>query len=376
MGIIILFRILHLDTEKTWRGGENQLRLLILGLNENGIKSFLGTVPGSELEKRLVSSVETVGIKKGGYHVPVALRLAYFVRKHDINIIDAHTSSTHSLGLIVKSLVPHVKLVVHRRVDNPVKKNLLTRWKYLSKGVDQYVAISATIARILSDYGVDERKIAVVKSATEMPRFSPSEKREAKDKIAAELGIESSCLFVGNASALDEQKDPLTLIEAFALFKKQTNRRAYLLLAGEGNLRSQVERKIHQLNLEGDVRLLGFRKDVRKFLLALELVVLPSVNEGLGTTLLDSLLCGCGVVASQVGGIPEIIIHEETGLLVPPKDPQGFAECILRLANDNRLREKTIAQGCSHVQATFSVRSMVHGNMEIYQRLAHRILLR
>jgi glycosyltransferase involved in cell wall biosynthesis len=363
-------RVLHMDTEKTWRGGENQIRLLIQGLKASGVESYLATQSGSEIEKRLSGLVRPFFISKGGYHLPSAIYLARWVRDQGIQVIDAHTSATHSLGILVKKLYPQVKLVVHRRVDNPIKKNFLTRRKYLSPSVDQFVGISGAIAQMLGEYGVLEEKISVVKSATEMPRFTPVEKVEAKKKLAQEQGLSPGALFIGNASALDKQKDPFTLLCAFhALRKQNPNQEFCLLLAGDGKLRTELETLVKRLGLEAYVRLLGFRKDVRDILLGIDIVALPSINEGLGTTLLDSVLCGCAVVATNVGGIPEIIIDGETGLLISPQNPVELTQKLNLLAHDQLLRGRLVTKGCQHVEANFSVSSMVAGNLAVYRKI-------
>ena len=362
-------RVLHLDTEKTWRGGENQLRLLHLGLQERGFQSSVACVPASEVARRLEPLGPVIPIKRGGYDLATAFLLARQVRAGAFQVIDAHTAATHSLGLLVKKLVPQVKLVVHRRVDNPIKHQLVTRWKYLSPGVDHYVAISAAIGEILRHYGLGSERISVVKSATEMGRFKTEEKIQAKKRFADQWGLSTQALWIGNASALDSQKDPLTLVQAFARLRQKTSQEVALVLAGEGDLRPQIEGLVERLGLAAHVRLVGFRRDVRDFLLALDLVALPSVNEGLGTTLLDSLLCGCAVVATRVGGIPEIIVEGITGLLVQPQDPDGLANCLIRLMENLEERKRLVEASCLHVTSHFSVDAMVEGNLAVYRKL-------
>jgi glycosyltransferase involved in cell wall biosynthesis len=361
-------KILHLACEKTWRGGENQLRLLIEGLTKRGIESHVATLADTPTATRLGSLVPTVTVRRAGYHPSSAYQLSRYVLNNNITILDAHTSQTHSLALLVKWFAPTLKLVVHRRVDNPIKSNPLTLWKYRTPLVDHYVPISDAIKRILVSIKIPESKITTVKSAVEIPSFNPSAKMAAKKHLGQRFGVDPHQVFLGNASALDLQKDPVTLLEACRNLN-QKNIPFHCFLAGDGPLASQLRQQILDLGLSQRVTLLGFEENVPEFLLGLDILAFPSINEGLGTVLLDALAAGCAVVATDVGGIPEIIVDQKTGLLVPPKDTVKLAEGIERLLFDDGLAARLASQGLKHIKANFSLDSMVDGNLKVYQRL-------
>ncbi len=361
-------KTLHLACEKTWRGGENQLRLLIEGLTKRGIESHVATLAGTPTATRLGTLVPTVTISRAGYHGPSAYQLSRYIIKNNITILDAHTSQTHSLALLIKWFVPSVKLVVHRRVDNPIKSNPLSLWKYRTPLVDHFVPISDAIKQILVSLKIPESKITTVKSAVEIPPYDSSLKKAAKNHLAQRFGVDPNLVFLGNASALDRQKDPSTLLEASGKLN-QKNIPFHCFLAGDGPLASQLRQQILDLGLSDRVTLLGFEHNVPQFLLGLDILAFPSINEGLGTVLLDALAAGCAVVATAVGGIPEIIVDQKTGLLVPPKNSLKLAEGIERLIVNESLAERLTADGLKHINANFSLDSMVDGNLKVYQRL-------
>jgi L-malate glycosyltransferase len=145
---------------------------------------------------------------------------------------------------------------------------------------------------------------------------------------------------------------------------------ARFVIFGEGELRAALERQIADLGLEKHVILGGFRPDVLSLLKGFDLFVMPSVTEGLGTSLLDAMACRKPIVASDVGGIPEVVVDGKTGLLVPPKDAERLAAAVVRLLRDSALATSLAAGGFARVQQRFTVERMVEQTLAVYERLA------
>jgi glycosyltransferase involved in cell wall biosynthesis len=144
------------------------------------------------------------------------------------------------------------------------------------------------------------------------------------------------------------------------------------VILGEGDNRPGLERQIKELHLEKHVFLPGFRADVLGFLRAFDLFVMPSVSEGLGTSLLDAMAASKPTVATRTGGIPEVVIDGETGILVPPRDHHALAQAIARLLKDQQLRETMGNAGFERVQRVFSAERMVERTLEVYRAYAGR----
>jgi len=207
-------------------------------------------------------------------------------------------------------------VVVHRRVDNAIKTNSFTKRKYLSKNVDAWVAISSKIHSILMDYGIDKSKLNLIKDGMPQPVYRYKNKSEAKRVLLDSLAIneEINVPLIGFASAVDGQKNPLLFVNLIHQLKKQ-GLRFNAIMAGTGKLENDVLNKIKELDLEDTISYLGFRKNIQDIFQAIDIFVLPSKNEGLGTVLLEAAHSHSSLLASDVGGIGEVVLHEKTGLL-------------------------------------------------------------
>jgi glycosyltransferase involved in cell wall biosynthesis len=139
------------------------------------------------------------------------------------------------------------------------------------------------------------------------------------------------------------------------------------VILGEGDLRPSLERQVKELHLDKHVLLPGFRADVLAFLRAFDLFVMPSIAEGLGTSLLDAMAASKATVATNTGGIPEVVSDGETGLLVPPRDHHALAGAISRLLKDGSLRERMGRAGLARVETLFSAGRMVDETLDVYR---------
>lgn len=363
-------RVLHIDSESGWRGGENQLRLLAIGLAERGVESHIAVRPDSIAAARFAAAGATVIATpmRGGFNPLAAWRLARYCNRQNIPIVHAHTANAHSLGLLIKRVLPTIKLVVHRRVDYRPKHGVWSRRKYLSPAVDRYIAISEAVRSILMDYGVPANRIALARSAVPMGRYTEIDRQKAREALARAYGVAPDQSFIGNASALTHQKGYETLLLAFGLLKVQ-GVRFHGFIAGDGELRDALERQRVELGLEHDVTFLGFIDDVASFLAGLDLLAVPSRFEGLGTIILDGIDAGLCVVASNVGGIPEIIEDEKTGLLAPVDDAHALAQKLAKAVNDPDLRQRLNRAAQTHVMERFSIDAMVEANLAVYHSL-------
>lgn len=189
--------------------------------------------------------------------------------------------------------------------------------------------------------------------------------------VHEEFWLPAGVSVVGNIAALVAHKGQKHLIDAAPLVIKQVPDTHFVIL-GEGELRPALERQIKEMHLEKHVLLPGFRSDVLSLLKAFDIFVMSSVTEGLGTSLLDAMAAARPIVATRAGGIPEVVIDEETGLLVPARDHERLANAIVRLLKDPGLRQRLAQAGSSRVRAEFSVDRMVDQTLALYRRLAGR----
>jgi glycosyltransferase involved in cell wall biosynthesis len=147
---------------------------------------------------------------------------------------------------------------------------------------------------------------------------------------------------------------------------------ARFVIMGEGELRLALERQIKELHLEKHVLLPGFRADILTFIKSFDVFVMSSLFEGLGTSLLDAMALSKPTIASDTGGIPEVVSHGETGLLVQPRDARGLASAISTLLKDPVRREKMGRAGLERVKRIFSADEMVERTLAVYRNLGSK----
>ncbi len=361
-----LLPTLHVDVEPGWRGGQRQVLLLCRGLAARGHPVVLAARRGGELAARAREAgirVEELAVR-GPWDLAAAWRLARLVRETGPAVVGMHSSHSHGLGVLARSLLrrPRPLFVVTRRVDFPVSRGLSGWWKY-RRGVDGFIAISRAVAAELEAGGVEPGRIRLVHSGVEPPVVPPG----AREELLAELGLGGDRLLVGNVAGLVGHKDQATLLRAFRL-AAEDEPRLVLLLVGEGELRGELEALARELGLGSDrVRFLGFRNDVGRILGALDLFVMSSSQEGLGTSVVDAMMAGVPVVATRAGGLPEIVVDGRTGRLVPPADPEGMARAILEAVANRGETARMAAEARRRARERFSADAMVEATVRAYR---------
>ena len=365
MGKDTQIKILHLETALEWRGGQQQIVYLLQGLIANGIQTVLACSPKSEIMKYCrKNNLPVLPVEIGhGWDFSAARQIARFMQENAFNILHAHSSHALSLSLLVKTMRRSVKLVASRRVDFSVNKPVIGSLKYNNRLIDRIVCISENIARVLQQDGVDARKLTVIHSGIDVHRFVGVETSE----LRAELNISSEHLIVGTVAALVGHKDYPTLMQAAQLVCKKRADVTFLAV-GDGGDRGKLNALHKELGLGDCFRFVGFRSDLQRFYNLFDIFVLSSYLEGLGTSVLDALACGLPVVATRAGGIPEMIVHEQNGLLVEKKNPRELAAGIERLINDDALRER-LSQNARQSVKAFSYENMVQKHLMLYREL-------
>ncbi|MDX1961459.1 MAG: glycosyltransferase family 4 protein [Leptospiraceae bacterium] len=354
--------IAHLNTALTWRGGEQQTAYLIQGLVNKKIPQLLICQPDSELEKR-ITSIPKFPIKiRGEWDITAIKKIIEVIDENKVSLIHAHTAHAHSVGLLIKFFRPELKLVVSRRVDFSIAKNFFSKLKYTSDRVDQFLAVSNTIRNILVRDGVNPEKVVTVYSGIDLKL----KKKTKPFHLRKEFGIGKAELVIGNIAALVDHKDQKTLIKSISLLSSRI--KCKLLIVGEGELEEELKQLVSDLRLESKVCFTGFRKDVDDILSILDVFVMSSKEEGLGTSVLDAMAFGLPVVITKGGGLVEMIEHEKGGLISDIKDSVRLAENLTRVLEDKQLR---LEFGKYNLEAVkrFSFDNTIEKTIKVYQSL-------
>jgi glycosyltransferase involved in cell wall biosynthesis len=356
-------RVLHVEGGAHLYGGAQQVLYLLDGLSARGVENLLACRAGCELATRAEPVAEVHGLSLGGdLDIGMIARLRRLIRDREPDLVHLHSRIGADVmgGIAARSCgVP----VVHtRRVDNPEPRWLVAA-KYRLH--DRVIAISEAIAEVLRAEGLSDRKLRVVRSAVRAQGFQgPC----ARHRVLASLGLEGDVLLVGVVAQLIERKGHRFLLDALpAVVARHPDVR--LVFFGKGPLAGRLQERIDAQGLARHVRLAGFRDDLPGVLPCLDLLVHPATMEGLGVSLLQASAAGVPIVASNVGGIPEVVRDGVNGRLVPPADVPALTTASLELLADAALRARFAEAGRDLVRREFSTDQMVEGNLAVYREL-------
>jgi len=365
---------LHVDTARTWRGGQNQVLLTVNGLRAIGERAALVAHPDGELRRRAAEGLDLIPIApRTEIDLTAAWRLSRAVKRLAPDVIHAHDPHGVAMAALALSFGAGASrsggrapaLVAARRVDFHLKGNSFSRWKY--RQVDCFIAASETIRQMLAADGVAEERTVTVHEGIDVDRVVAAQAVNIHEAFFLPHGAP----VVGNVAALVPHKGQRYLIEAAHLVVQQLSDARFVIL-GEGELREHLEKQVREHNLEKHVLLPGFRTDVLGCIKAFDLFVMSSVTEGLGTSLLDAMAASRAIVATTAGGIPEIVADGVNGLLVPPRDARALADAIVRALSDAAMRQRLGDAGFARVTERFTVEQMVAATAAVYARVARR----
>ena len=353
-------RILHLNTERGWRGGERQALWLAVELARRGHQSTVAARSRHPLAKHAhEAGLPVVNCSPRFEGDPLRVyRIRRAILRFHIDVVHAHTAHDVTLGALA-IVGTDARLVVSRRVDFPLRDNPGTRWKYARASA--IIAVSHAVAEVLVASGTERWRIAVVPDGVDVHRdIAP-----ASPEILAGLGIPPKTPLVVQVAHLVGHKDPLNFVRAVVRARREVPA-LHGLLVGDGALRSAVEAEIRKLGAEAYVHQAGFRTDADSLIAASTVFVLSSREEGLGSVLLDAMFLGRPIAATRAGGIPEVVRDGVDGLLAPTRDPDALGAAIARLVSDPWLAGRLGDSARERVQQ-FSVERMTDATEQVYQ---------
>jgi len=355
-------RILHIDTERGWRGGERQVLWLAEELGRQGHDSIIVARPGQALAlKAMQAGLDVVYCAPRFEADPFAvLGLRQLVSRARIAIVHAHTAHAAGLGALatVGSKIP---LVIARRVDFHLRRNPGTRWKYGRAAA--IIAISRAVARILESDGIPLSRITIVPDGTDVNRQIAPAARETLQS----LGVTPDAPLVVQIAQLVPHKDPLNFVRAVAAARSRVPT-LQALLVGDGPLHGDVVEAIRALGLGETLHLAGYRQDADALLAAADVAVLSSREEGMGSVLLDALVLGKPIAATRAGGIPEVVDHDKTGMLAAVGEPVQLGDAIAMLLTDRTLAMRLAAAAKAHAP-DFSLERLAARTLAVYDRV-------
>jgi len=232
---------------------------------------------------------------------------------------------------------------------------------------DRFIAVGDSVRRALIDYeGLPAQRVRVIRNGSNLSAYDAACPQRAE--VRRELGLTSEELVIIQVARLNRLKDHSTAIRAMARLH-ETIPQARLVVVGEGEERAEIERLIVELRLDHIVRLLGSRSDIPRLLQSADIFLLSSISEGIPLTLIEAMATGLPCVATRVGGVLEVVVPGETGLLANAGDAAGIAECLRILASDPLGRRQMGKSGSNRAIERFDASAMHAAYRQLYREL-------
>ena len=353
-------RVLYVDLEREWRGGQSQALLTLLGLRERELQVELVAPCDSPLAGRCREAGITVHeVARFGLRARAAAVIRGLLAHQRFDL--AHLNEPHALTAAwLAGAHKKLPLFLSRRIGFPLGKGWVSRKRYAT--VERFVANSKNVAQSLMDCGIARERISIANEGVEIPALpSPERRNSARNH----WGVKDDEFLFGCVSVFVPEKGQRHLIEALAIIR-ESHPEARLLLAGDGQCRGELQANAKRLGQWEAVIFPGFVKDVAEVYDALDAFAFPSEFEGLGTALQTAMAAGLPSISTSRGALAEVVEHEGTALVVEP-DGKEFAAAMLRLMNDADLRKRLGEAGRREVQERFSAERMVDGTIQVYE---------
>jgi glycosyltransferase involved in cell wall biosynthesis len=353
-------RVLYVDLEREWRGGQSQALLTLRGLQERGDEVELLAGRDSTLAHRVseagitVHQVPRLGLR--GWAARTMRRLLGWKRFELVHLNEPHALTAAWLARAHQRL----PLLLSRRIGFPLQKNVVSQARY--RTVKRFLANSKDVAQSLIDSGIAAERISIVNEGVEI---FPVRTWEQRNNARNRWGIRDNEFLFGCVSVFVPEKGQRHLIEALPLVRA-LHPEARLLLAGDGSCRAELEALTKRLGQKEAVVFPGFVNDVEEVYAALDAFVFPSEFEGLGTALQAAMAGGLPCISTKRGALGEVVESERTALVAEPNGKE-FGAMMLRLINDDVLRKNLSDAGRREVEQRFSAGRMVENTIHIYQ---------
>lgn len=359
-------KILHSENSMGWGGQELRVLSESRGLLERGHDVLIVCPPDSGIrrgaERMRVPAIE-LPIGRRSY---TALRcVVQFLRQHDCDIINTHSSTDSWLFATAAKVARHrAALVRTRHISSHVSRDPLTYWVY-RYGVQRVVTTGEALRRqLVHDNRLPEKHVVSVPTGIDTDRFVPGDKLQSRER----LGLPKDRLIVGIVATIRHLKGHADLVEAAAMLDRSIR----WLIVGDGPSRGVVESRIASLGLESSFLLAGNQDDVVPWLQAMDLFVLPTYAEGVPQSVMQASSCGLPVLTTRVGGIPEIVRDNETGRLIEPGDVPLLAKSIAEILSDSELRQRWGARGRTTAIAHFGAENMITAMENVFRDVQSR----
>jgi glycosyltransferase involved in cell wall biosynthesis len=353
-------KILHMDTGRTLRGGQQQVLFLMRGLGARGHSQLLLSPRGSPLSSQArqagFAAMEIRFNPLGALPAISGIRKA--IQQFEPDLLHLHDARAHGFGYLANRSLNR-PVVVSRRVAFPLTLKLWSKHKYLAPR-QRFIAVSRFVKNLMVESGIPEEFIDVVYDCVDLVAGPPG-------KPVEKTGRSQGLFVVATVGALEAEKGHALLIEAMARLRSSIPH-CRCIIAGEGSQRSRLLALIADHHLTETVQVIPTPESLTDFLRGIDLFALPSQVEGLGSILLLAMLCGIPVLASNTGGIPELVEDKVTGFLYSKDDVGALTHLLQQLGEDAVYRNSVVNEAKARVRDQHSIEAMTEATLCSYRK--------
>lgn len=359
--------ILHTEWSNGWGGQEIRILAESQAFVEKGYGVTIASDPHGQLFERATDAgINTVPISMHkGIDLRALKKLIQIIRNHNIGIVHTHSSVDARYGGLAARITGR-PVVRSRHLSTLIKRSPLS-WLLYMKLADRVITSAESIRQeMIHRNRMSSEKIIAIPAGIDEKKFSLD--RDLPD-IRSKLGFSDSDFVIGVVAVIRSWKGHKHLIDAVNLLKNRIPN-IRLLIVGDGPIRTEIEQKIVQDGLGDHALLTGHQVDPAPYIKAMDVAILPSYsNEATSQSLPQAMAMKRPVISTNIGGLPEVVIHEKTGLLVPPSDTESIATAIQRLFDEPKLRTELSESGYRHVLEHFTFSHMIDKTESVYRSI-------
>jgi L-malate glycosyltransferase len=351
-------RVVHVASGREWRGGQRQVWLLARELQARGLEQTVLTGRDSELARRLTASgVSVRGVTWNAGLDPRVIRSLLRQLRRPVLL---HAHDAHALTLTgICGWITGIPYLVTRRVTFPLRNRFF--WRRACR----IICISRAVTETLVEEGLNPARLVLIPSA-----YDPAASTSRGVDVRTRLKLSSGGQIAVALGALTPEKDHLTLIAAASRLVRDLPE-LHWIIVGEGAMKQQISEEIERHRLSGRVHLLEQMDEPHQMLRNADVFVLSSASEGLGSSVLAAMAAGVPVVATRVGGVPDLL-DSGAGLLVDPGNPERLAEAVRRVLSEQEL-SRSLRDKAQEEIPKYSPSAMAERVMSVYRSCAHTL---
>lgn len=357
-------RILHTESSLGWGGQENRTLNELVTMRERGHELAVVSRPGARIiDRAKEAGFATFAVDmRGAIDFPAMFRLRSVMKQFQADIVNTHSGrDTQLAGMAARSILGRRPRIVRTR---HLALPITSKFTY-SVLPDHVVTVSKFVENFLVESGVPRDVITTIPTGVDFARY---DRAAVQGNLREELGLPADALLIGTVAILRVKKGHNEILDAAPEVLRRFPK-AHFVFAGDGPQTANLKARIAAEGLDERVHLLGLRRDVTNVLASLDVFVLPTHQEALGTAFIEAGAMGLPAVATRVDGVPEVIQDGQTGLLVPPLDGKALIEPICRLLADPIFRQSMGVNANEFVHRKFAREVMAEGMERLYGRL-------